>query len=111
MRWGEFHLGQVITGRGAYAAGEELIDFRTGFGNISPAYTPSACVVEVEVDPETGHVTVTGIWGADDSGFPLNPLAVKGQVMGATVMSYRPSALRESDPHRGQGDESFVARL
>jgi len=86
VRWGEFHLGRVIAGRGAYAAGEELIDFRTGFGNLSPAYTPSACVVEVEVDPETGHVTITGIWGADDSGFPLNPLAVKGQVLGATVM-------------------------
>ncbi|MGD0024265.1 MAG: molybdopterin cofactor-binding domain-containing protein [Xanthobacteraceae bacterium] len=86
VRWGEFHLGQVITGRGAYAAGEELINFRTGFGNISPAYTPSACVVEVEVDPGTGHVTITGIWGADDSGFPLNPLAVKGQVLGSTVM-------------------------
>jgi CO/xanthine dehydrogenase Mo-binding subunit len=86
VRWAEFHLGKMITGRGAYAAGEELIDFRTGFGNISPAYTPSACVVEVEVDPDTGHVAVTGIWGADDSGFPLNPLAVKGQVLGATVM-------------------------
>jgi len=86
VRWGEFHLGRVIAGRGVYAAGEELIDFRTGFGNLSPAYTPSACVVEVEVDPETGQVTVTGIWGADDSGFPLNPLAVKGQVLGATVM-------------------------
>jgi len=86
VRWAEFHLGRMITGRGAYAAGEELIDFRTGFGNISPAYTPSACVVEVEVDPETGQVAVTGIWGADDSGFPLNPLAVKGQVLGATVM-------------------------
>jgi 4-hydroxybenzoyl-CoA reductase subunit alpha len=86
VRWAEFHLGKMITGRGAYAAGEEMIDFRTGFGNISPAYTPSACVVEVEVDPDTGQVTVTGIWGADDSGFPLNPLAVKGQVLGATVM-------------------------
>jgi len=54
---------------------------------LSPAYTPSACVVEVEVDPETGQVTVVGIWGADDSGFPLNPMAVKGQVLGATVMA------------------------
>ncbi len=86
VRWGEFELGKVVSGRGAYAAGEELIDFRTGYGNISPAYTPSACVVEVEVDPETGHVTVTGFWGADDSGFPLNPLGVKGQVFGSTVM-------------------------
>jgi 4-hydroxybenzoyl-CoA reductase alpha subunit len=86
VRQAEFRLGRMVTGRGSYAAGEELIDFRTGQGNMSPAYTPSACVVEVEVDPETGHVTVTGIWGAHDSGFPLNPLLVKGQVLGATVM-------------------------
>jgi len=30
---------------------------------------------------------VVGFWGADDSGTPLNPLGVKGQVLGATVMS------------------------
>jgi 4-hydroxybenzoyl-CoA reductase alpha subunit len=86
VRWGDFKLGRVITGRGSYAAGEDMIDFRTGFGNISPAYTSSACAVEVEVDAETGHVTVVGFWGASDSGFPLNPLAVEGQVLGAAVM-------------------------
>jgi CO/xanthine dehydrogenase Mo-binding subunit len=36
-------------------------------------------------------VKVVGFWGADDSGFPLNPLAVKGQVIGATVMSFGPA--------------------
>ncbi len=76
-----------MTGRGTYAAGDEKIDFRTGYGNLSPAYNPTACAVEVEVDPETGQVTLLGLWGADDSGTPLNPLAVRGQVIGATVMS------------------------
>ncbi len=86
VRLAEYRLGRIIMGRGTYTTTEELIDFRTGFGNMSPAYTPSACVVEVEIDPETGQVTVTGIWGAHDCGFPLNPLLVKGQVLGATVM-------------------------
>jgi 4-hydroxybenzoyl-CoA reductase alpha subunit len=87
VRWGSFQLGRVVSGRGTYAARDEKIDFRTGQGNLSPAYNPSACAVEVEVDPETGRVTVVGFWGADDSGTPLNPLGVKGQVLGATVMS------------------------
>lgn len=87
VRWGSFQLGRAVAGHGVYAAGDEKIDFRTGHGNLSPAYNPSACAIEVEVDPETGQVTVVGFWGADDSGFPLNPLAVKGQVLGATVMS------------------------
>jgi len=87
VRWGAFQLGKIVSGRGTYAASDEKIDFRTGEGNLSPAYNPSACAVEVEVDPETGRVTVVGFWGADDSGTPLNPLGVKGQVLGATVMS------------------------
>jgi CO/xanthine dehydrogenase Mo-binding subunit len=78
----------MVISHGTYAAGDEKIDFRTGQGNLSPAYNPSACAVEVEVDPETWQVKVVGFWGADDSGFPLNPLAVKGQVIGATVMSF-----------------------
>ncbi|MBI4522369.1 MAG: molybdopterin-dependent oxidoreductase [Deltaproteobacteria bacterium] len=86
VRMAEYRQGRIIMGRGSYSSGDELIDFRTGRGNMSPAYTPSACVAEVEVDPETGQVTVTGIWGAHDCGYPLNPLLVKGQVLGATVM-------------------------
>ena len=87
VRWGAFRLGRIVSGRGVYAAGDENVDFRTGYGNLSPAYNPSACAVEVEVDPQTGQVAVVGFWGADDSGTPLNPLGVKGQVLGATVMS------------------------
>ena len=91
VRWGAFQTGQLVISHGTYAAGDEKIDFRTGHGNLSPAYNPSACAVEVEVDPETGQVKVVGFWGADDSGFPINPLAVKGQVIGATVMSFGPA--------------------
>lgn len=87
VRVAEYRMGHVIMGRGSYTTSEELIDFRTGYGNMSPAYTPSACIAEVEVDPETGSVSVTGLWGAHDCGFPLNPMLVSGQVLGATVMS------------------------
>ena len=86
VRLAQHRLGRIIMGKGSYTSGDALIDFRTGYGNMSPAYTPSACVAEVEIDPETGQVTVTGIWGAHDCGFPLNPMLVKGQVLGATVM-------------------------
>ena len=88
IRWGAFQTGRLVISHGTYSASDEKIDFRTGYGNLSPAYNPSACAVEVEVDPETGQVKIVGFWGADDSGFPLNPLGVKGQVIGATVMSF-----------------------
>src|SRR5204863_476016 len=46
----------------------------------------SACVVEVEVDKETGEVKPLEIWIAHDVGRALNPLLVEGQVEGAVYM-------------------------
>ncbi len=88
VRRGAFRMGRLIAAHGEYTAPDKMIDLKTGYGNLSPAYNPTACAVEVEVDPETGQVTLVGFWGADDSGHPLNPMAVKGQVIGATVMSF-----------------------
>ncbi|MCH7943734.1 MAG: molybdopterin-dependent oxidoreductase, partial [Proteobacteria bacterium] len=39
-------------------------------------------VCEVEVDPETGHVTIIGYTVADDVGRLLNPMLAEGQVHG-----------------------------
>ena len=86
VRLAEISLGRIVMGQGSYTSGDDLMDFRTGKGNLSPAYTASACAVEVEVDPETGRISITGIWGAHDCGFPLNPMLVEGQIQGATVM-------------------------
>ena len=49
----------------------------------APGFT--AQVAEVEVDPETGQVTVLR-WGtAQDAGFAINPLSVAGQMQGGTT--------------------------
>jgi 4-hydroxybenzoyl-CoA reductase subunit alpha len=52
----------------------------------SPAYSYSACVAEVEVDPQTGIVRVPKIWIAHDVGQAINPLLVIGQVEGSVYM-------------------------
>ena len=44
-----------------------------------------AQAVEVEVDCETGQVTVLGLVVAYDLGQPLNPMAVEGQIEGAVA--------------------------
>ncbi|MBI3015057.1 MAG: molybdopterin-dependent oxidoreductase [Candidatus Tectomicrobia bacterium] len=80
-------LGHPVMGQGSYTSGDEPIAVQGGYGNASPAYSASVVVVEVEVDEETGHVTLAGIWNASDCGFPLNPMAVAGQSMGAFTMS------------------------
>jgi CO/xanthine dehydrogenase Mo-binding subunit len=56
-------------------------------GNIAPAYSFAAQAVEVEVDTETGRVTVIDSWVADDCGKALNPTAIHGQTNGATVQA------------------------
>ncbi len=52
----------------------------------SPAYSYSACVAEVDVDANTGIVTVERIWIAHDIGKSINPVLVMGQVEGSVYM-------------------------
>ena len=40
------------------------------------------CRREVEIDPETGSTQVIGYWVVDDVGTVINPMLVKGQIMG-----------------------------
>lgn len=58
------------------------------FGNIAAAYSYAAQAVEVEVDTETGRVTVLDSYVADDCGKALNPLAIHGQTNGATAQAF-----------------------
>lgn len=55
-------------------------------GNISAAYGFGAHVAEVEVDRETGLVTVLDLWTAHDVGRAINPAGVEGQIVGGAVM-------------------------
>ena len=53
---------------------------------IAPAYSFSAYVAEVKVDAEPGQTRVLKIWAAHDCGKALNPLSVKGQMIGSCHM-------------------------
>jgi 4-hydroxybenzoyl-CoA reductase subunit alpha len=61
----------------------------------SPAYSYTAAVAEVEVDPETGIVTVPKIWIAHDVGQSINPLLVIGQVEGSVYMGLGEALMEE----------------
>ena len=50
-----------------------------------PAYPTGAAVCEVEVDPQTGLVSIRRYASVDDSGQPINPLILHGQVHGGIV--------------------------
>ncbi len=53
---------------------------------LAPAYSFSAYAAEVTVDVETGQINVEKVWAAHDCGKALNPLAVKGQIIGSCHM-------------------------
>lgn len=77
--------GAPVVGIGFYKPPTVLPDPETKYGNISPAY-PFACqIAEVEVDPDTGHVTVLNFTAAHDVGRAINPMATEGQIQGGVV--------------------------
>jgi carbon-monoxide dehydrogenase large subunit len=47
-----------------------------------PAHPTGAAVCELEVDPDTGVVTLVNYTSVDDVGQPINPMIVEGQVHG-----------------------------
>ncbi len=61
----------------------------------SPSYSYSACVVELEVDPETGFITVHKVWIAHDVGRAINPLLVQGQIEGSVYMGLGEALMEE----------------
>jgi CO/xanthine dehydrogenase Mo-binding subunit len=70
-------------------------DYRGGTIGASPAYSFTAHVAEVEVDPETGRVDVRKIWIAHDCGKALCPTLVEGQMEGSAYMGAAEAVLEE----------------
>jgi CO/xanthine dehydrogenase Mo-binding subunit len=72
-------LGKWTTNFGAYypaVVGRGAITARKS----APGFTAQAA--EVEVDPDTGEITVLGFAVAQDAGFAINPMSVEGQMQG-----------------------------
>ncbi len=70
-------------------------EYRGGTIGASPAYSFTAHVAEVEVDPETGFVDVKTIWIAHDCGRALNPTIVEGQMEGSAYMGFGEALMEE----------------
>ena len=79
--------GEGIQVTGSWDARTRMFDKSTLMGNIAPAYSFAAQAVEVEVDTETGQVTLLDSFVSDDCGKALNPQAVHGQSNGAAAQA------------------------
>ena len=85
---------------GSYTPPRSAGKYRGAGVGPSPAYSYSACVAEVDVDPATGIVRVPTIWIAHDVGRCINAAAVIGQVEGSIYMGLG-EALMEEMAYRG----------
>ncbi len=67
----------------------------------SPAYSYSACVVDLEADTRTGLVHINKVWIAHDVGRAINPLLVEGQVEGSVYMGLGEALMEEQEFRKG----------
>jgi CO/xanthine dehydrogenase Mo-binding subunit len=68
-----------------HAPAGEPVDLEKGSGKVFPDYTFGCHAAEVEVDMETGRVTVLKLAAAHDVGRAINPQSVEGQIQGGAV--------------------------
>ncbi len=61
----------------------------------SPTYSYSACVIEVEVDEQSGIYRPLHVWIAHDIGRAINPVLVLGQVEGSVYMGLGEAMMEE----------------
>ncbi len=77
-------------------------DPETGEADPNIAYGYCTQAAEVEVDLDTGHITVLNLWNVTDVGRAVNPAMVRGQIYGAVAQSIGWTLLEDLKYDRGQ---------
>ncbi len=95
----EAQLG-TLAAVGSYAPPKPPGKYKGAGVGPSPAYSFSACVVEVEVDERTGWIHVPKIWIAHDIGRAINPVLARGQVIGGVYMGLGEALMEEQSFRR-----------
>ncbi|CAM5334976.1 xanthine dehydrogenase family protein molybdopterin-binding subunit [Eoetvoesiella caeni] len=80
------HGGEILQVSGTWDPDTEEPDEQL-YGNCAPTHSFAAQAIEVEVDTETGQVTVLDSFLSDDLGRALNLTAVHGQANGGNVQA------------------------
>jgi CO/xanthine dehydrogenase Mo-binding subunit len=83
------HNGDTLIGKGFTKPVPEIEFYPSlskGSGRWTDAYSFTASVAEVNVDPKTGRTKVDHIWLGDDCGRELNTLICQGQLQSQAVM-------------------------
>ncbi len=95
---------------GSPKAKPEMLTTKDSVAPKGPTYPNGTHVVEVEVDPETGHVAIENYVVVDDFGVTLNPLLLEGQVHGGAVQGIG-QALMERTVYDADSGQLVTASL
>jgi len=97
---GEARFG-TLTSAGSYTPPKIAGPYKGSGVGPSPAYSYSACVVDLVADARTGLITVNKVWIAHDVGRAINPLLVEGQVEGSVYMGLGEALMEEQTFRKG----------
>jgi 4-hydroxybenzoyl-CoA reductase subunit alpha len=81
-----FVLHGPLVGKGSYKPPKLGGTFKGAPVGTSPAYSFGVQAAEVQIDEETGEITVLDVWDVHDCGTVINPRLLHGQVHGALAM-------------------------
>lgn len=84
-------------------------DPETGQGGTFPDYTFGTHAAEVEVDIETGEVTVCKYVASHDVGRQINPVRVQGQIQGGAMQGVGYALMEDWVLEEGQPDSTLFA--
>jgi len=97
VRTAYYDLGTPLYGRGYWAATDiDLVDWKTGRGNLAHGLDFIATGIEMDVDRETGQVRLIKAAHGDDAGQPIHPVMLEGQVNGGSAHMTGHALLEES---------------
>ncbi len=94
--------GEVLMASAFYEPPTQLPDWEKGYGNLSANYAFGAQAVEVEVDRDTGDVTILHVASAHDVGRVLNPQTLKGQIYGGLAQGIGYALYEEIRSEKGR---------
>jgi CO/xanthine dehydrogenase Mo-binding subunit len=105
----QFKQGKTISGRGIFLVPLSAVDPETGEMSPATCYAHACLVAEVDVDDETGEVSMVRMDSAYELGRALNPRLVEQQLVGGAWMGlshalYETTEPYYPDPSRGPRD-------
>lgn len=101
-----FKHGRTLSGRGMYLKPLSPVDPETGAMDPDSTEAHACTVADVEVDTDTGEVTVLRLSSAYEVGRALNPALVEGQIAGGAVMGMSHALYETTAPYYPSTDHA-----